>query len=56
MMRKPDKWALFEHPAASTYDGFGGKVVLLADWAHASTRNRNMDMQDDGIQGNYEGR
>ncbi len=37
MVRKPDKWALFEHPAASTYVGLGGKVLLLGDCAHASS-------------------
>lgn len=36
MLRKPDKWGLFDHPPAKTYYS-GGKMVLLGDCAHAST-------------------
>ena len=35
MLRKPDKWGLFDHPPAKTYHS--GKLVLLGDCAHAST-------------------
>ena len=36
MLRKPDKWGLFDHPPAKTYHK-DGKLVLLGDCAHAST-------------------
>lgn len=36
MLRKPDKWGLFDHPPAKTYHR-DGKLVLLGDCAHAST-------------------
>lgn len=36
MLKKPDKWGLFEHLPASTYHR-GGKMCLLGDCAHAST-------------------
>lgn len=36
LVPKPDKWALFDHPPASTYHR-AGKVCLLGDCAHAST-------------------
>ena len=35
LMEKPDIWALFNHPPASTY--FKGSVALLGDAAHAAT-------------------
>jgi salicylate hydroxylase len=35
LMEKPDIWALFNHPPASTY--YKGRVCLLGDAAHAST-------------------
>jgi salicylate hydroxylase len=35
LMEKPDTWALFDHPPASTY--FKGRVCILGDAAHAST-------------------
>lgn len=34
-MQKPDVWALFMHPPASTF--FKGRVCLLGDAAHATT-------------------
>ncbi|KAF2648605.1 FAD/NAD(P)-binding domain-containing protein [Lophiostoma macrostomum CBS 122681] len=34
-MQKPDIWALFNHPPASTY--YKGRVCLLGDAAHATT-------------------
>jgi salicylate hydroxylase len=34
-MQKPDIWALFMHPPASTF--FRGRVCLLGDAAHATT-------------------
>jgi len=36
MLKKPDKWGLFEHKPASTYHQ-GGKICLLGDCAHASS-------------------
>jgi salicylate hydroxylase len=36
MLRKPDKWGLFDHPPAKTYHQ-DGKLLLLGDCAHAST-------------------
>jgi salicylate hydroxylase len=36
MLKKPDKWGLFEHMPARTYHR-GGKICLLGDCAHAST-------------------
>jgi salicylate hydroxylase len=36
LLRKPDKWGLFDHPPAKTYYK-EGKMVLLGDCAHAST-------------------
>lgn len=35
LMQKPDIWALFDHPHASTY--FRNRVAMLGDSAHAST-------------------
>jgi salicylate hydroxylase len=34
-MEKPDVWALFDHPPASTY--YKGRFAILGDAAHAST-------------------
>ena len=36
MLKKPDKWGIFEHTPASTYYR-GGKICLLGDCAHASS-------------------
>ena len=36
MLKKPDKWGLFEHTPASTYHQ-GGKICILGDCAHASS-------------------
>ena len=36
MLRKPEKWGLFEHPPASTYHR-AGRICLLGDCAHASS-------------------
>ena len=36
MLKKPNKWGLFEHMPASTYYR-AGKICLLGDCAHAST-------------------
>ena len=36
MLKKPDKWGIFEHTPASTYHK-GGNVCLLGDCAHASS-------------------
>ena len=33
----PQRWALFDHPPADSFVGFGGKVVLIGDAAHATT-------------------
>lgn len=35
LMRKPDIWALFDHPHAPTY--FKNRICMLGDAAHAST-------------------
>lgn len=35
LMEKPDVWALFDHPPASTY--YSGNLAILGDAAHAST-------------------
>ena len=35
LVEKPDIWALFEHPPASTY--YKGRVCMTGDAAHAST-------------------
>jgi salicylate hydroxylase len=35
MLRKPDRWGLFDHPPAKTY--FSGRMMILGDSAHAST-------------------
>lgn len=33
LMQKPDTWALFDHPPATTY--VKGRICLLGDSAHA---------------------
>jgi len=40
MLKKRDKWGLFDHPPARTYCG-GRKICLLGDCAHASTPHQD---------------
>ena len=35
LMQKPDLWALFDFPPASTYVGINGGAVVMGDAAHA---------------------
>ncbi|KAK6225522.1 mannitol 1-phosphate dehydrogenase [Colletotrichum tabaci] len=57
MMRKPDVWALFDHPPSPTY--YRGRVCLLGDAAHASTPHKGsgagMAIEDACILGNLLG-
>ncbi|KAJ0158592.1 Salicylate hydroxylase, partial [Colletotrichum tanaceti] len=54
MMRKPDVWALFDHPPSPTY--YRGRVCLLGDAAHASTPHKGsgagMAIEDACVLGN----
>ncbi|KAK2028573.1 mannitol 1-phosphate dehydrogenase [Colletotrichum zoysiae] len=54
MLRKPDVWALFDHPPSPTY--YQGRVCLLGDAAHASTPHKGsgagMAIEDAYILGN----
>lgn len=40
MMQKPDIWALFNDPPASTYVSADGLVALIGDAAHATTPHK----------------
>ncbi|OBR06607.1 Mannitol 1-phosphate dehydrogenase [Colletotrichum higginsianum IMI 349063] len=57
MMRKPDVWALFDHPPSPTY--YRGRVCLLGDAAHASTPHKGsgagMAIEDACVLGNLLG-
>jgi salicylate hydroxylase len=53
MVRKPDKWGLFDHPPAKTY--CNGRMVMLGDSAHASTPHQGagagMALEDGAVLG-----
>jgi salicylate hydroxylase len=58
MLRKPDRWGLFDHPPAKTY--FTGRMMILGDSAHASTPHQGagagMAIEDGAVLGRLLGR